>query len=1102
MHRIVLLLLLIVPVHLLANPTLFPMADLDRWGYINAQGEWVIEPSFAWTTPFREERAAVSDDGVCWRFITPQGAAAFEPQFCRTGWPSTTLETGQILPQAATGYFSEGLVPVLDEGSVAYANREGVVSIRGAFSAAYPFAEGRGRIRTREHIYGFVDRDGALVIPAIYEDALDFSEGLAAVAIRDANGQRRWGYIDREGAWAIEPQLYRAHPFSDGLAAFEADPASHRDGHYAAAGYLDPTGAIAIKPRFRSAGPFRDGLAPVRDGRHHGYIDKDEKLVIPARYETAQPFAEGLAAVKDERGWHFIDTAGQRAFAHPMLEAVRELGPFSDGLARAVFNLRAAGVSMTQGAGDYKVFGNAYYGYFNRDGELVAVPSESQRASMLARVEAAEMAAAEAQARAEQAREAERNAALAACADEIVYGDPEFTNVLEFSFKGKVRRLHFEAMEVEQVRGRYDIRVPRIVIGHPERHGWVNAGPASASLSLGAMGGSRQGSPVGIHLVLEPGKTRMSDQAELLSFVLPSLDCLQEAPGFPSLADLLSGRRSDFEFVWAKPDEGAWLTFESRLKAADATLRLAVSSPARRPPADAVAAAAAYLDQNAVEARGLVYAELDVIHVEPALTRGQAQSAVRSPFTLPLPANGNRLARLLGDTAEVYEYRVLETDLIVVDQHRITAEAGERDDRRIFDVPVNPLGVPLDDLELGAATRVDRFVISRVSHSALPPLRLVPELATETPRRPALLALDALPSTLPVVQLARIEPHAVTLSDGRERVRIGMRSTTLDGRTLLEHVQEWGAPPVPAAPGAEAQIVEQLGVSAYAALQTLFAEELDWPPFWVTEDERTAFLDWITPLFTAMGIPTEDLQSSRTADEAFERIDALMDTHLGASLLESAFQVFENQNTNDEAATQTASARPTVLSDPETGRPVLRSERLATERDELTLDIAVMYELPTLRLEARNDLQGADALELSLPEGLFDAHQALSLIPFLPLAEGARQTLYLFDIAAYQRVQASNRGTDYTAHLQPRVSRLSLVLEGHDTLQSAAQDTPVLRVRATLLGSMPPPLGQLLVERPTLDEEGAQVFELLVSAEAPHHLLRIRMGHQELRGSP
>jgi hypothetical protein len=362
-----------------------------------------------------------------------------------------------------------------------------------------------------------------------------------------------------------------------------------------------------------------------------------------------------------------------------------------------------------------------------------------------------------------------------------------------------------------------------------------------------------------------------------------------------------------------------------------------------------------------------------------------------------------------------------------------------------------------------------------------------------------MLTLDALPKTLPPVRLARLEPHAVTLSDGRERVRIAMHSVTVDGRVLLEHVQAWDAAPMPVPPEAEAEIIEQIGAEAHEALQTLFAEELDWPPFWTTEDERASFLDWITPLFVAMDIPTDGLQTIREAEDAF----VLMDDHLGPSLVDLAFLVFENEHFDDATGSATADGvltGPIVLIDPETGRPVIRTERLIAESDDLTLDIEVVYGGPLLGLKAHNEEQGDDALQLSLPEGLFDAHQVLSLIPFLHLAENEPQTLYLFDLAGYQRVQGSNTGTFYTAHLEPRASRLSLSLEGRETLQSAEKDTPVLRVRATVLGSMPAPLGRLLVERPTLDEEGAQVFELLVRAEAPHHLLRIRVGDQELRG--
>lgn len=698
---------------------------------------------------------------------------------------------------------------------------------------------------------------------------------------------------------------------------------------------------------------------------------------------------------------------------------------------------------------------------------------------------------------AEDSEQIEGQAAPMACAEEVVYGDPEFANLLEYSFEGKQRRLHFEAMEVVQNRGSYDVRVPRVIRGSPSRAGWINAGPASASLSLGAAGGTRQGSPVGLHVVIDPGETFASNQVQLRSLVLPSLDCLQEMPGFPSMSELFSGRDSDFTYTWGKRGEGPWLTLESQLKEGDATLRLQISTPAARRAANAAPAAAAYLAQGAVEADGLVYAALDVIHVEPVSSR--SQGTVKRPFTLPLPAAGKRLARLAGDYAEVYEYQVLESDLVVVDQHRIEPAQGARDPGSIFELPPNPLGGSLDDVVLDASTRLDRFVISRVSPGALPPLRLEVDATAQRPQRPAMLALHELPPSLPTLNLARLEPHAFTLTDGGERVRLTMRSTIVGGREFLECVEDPDAPPAAVPAGAEARIVEQIGAGEYQALQALFAGEGDWPPYWQNDAERQAFLSWITPLFIAMDIPTGDLQTIREAEDA----SALVDGHFGVPLVDLAYLIFQNREFANRSETDTADAAPpgpSVVIDPDTARPLSRREHLVSEKDDLTLDIAVAYGDSGARLQAQNEVQGTDVLDLPLPPGVFDASQVLSLIPFIPLADGERRTLYMLDLVGQQRVRSSSTESLHTAHIVPYVSRLTLELDGRETLPVAEGDIPVLRVRGTLVGLLPPPLRRLLVAWPPLDAEGAQVFELLLRATAPHHLLRIRVGDQEIAG--
>jgi hypothetical protein len=78
--------------------------------------------------------------------------------------------------------------------------------------------------------YGYIDKTGALVIPAKLDRAMKFSEGLAP-----ARADKLHGYIDRSGAWAIPPRFAWVRAFSQGL-AWVGEP-GQRGGSY-----IDATG--------------------------------------------------------------------------------------------------------------------------------------------------------------------------------------------------------------------------------------------------------------------------------------------------------------------------------------------------------------------------------------------------------------------------------------------------------------------------------------------------------------------------------------------------------------------------------------------------------------------------------------------------------------------------------------------------------------------------------------------------------------------------------------------------------------------------------------------------------------------------------------------
>ena len=114
--------------------------------------------------------------------------------------------------------------------------------------------------------YGYIDSKGKIVVQPQFDEADEFSEGLAPIRIGD-----KWGYIDPTSRIVIPPQYARAGEFSEGLAAVGV-PGSK-------VGYMDRAQRIVIQPQFDKGWPFVNGLARVKIGKKIGYIDKKGNYV-------------------------------------------------------------------------------------------------------------------------------------------------------------------------------------------------------------------------------------------------------------------------------------------------------------------------------------------------------------------------------------------------------------------------------------------------------------------------------------------------------------------------------------------------------------------------------------------------------------------------------------------------------------------------------------------------------------------------------------------------------------------------------------------------------------------------------------------------------
>ena len=250
-------------------PNLGLIGNPGKWGYIDRMGKLAIPLRFTHAEDFSEELAAVTDSDRS-GFIDHSGKMVFE------------------VPLDVTLGFHEGVVGVSYRGDVTYFDRSGkkISPPIDYGPRSYSFSEGLVPVATKGK-WGFMDKTGKLVIAAQFEDAGNFSEGLAPVKIKgelvwcpaDERGNRegstmRYGFVDKSGKLAIPARFESAEPFSEGLAAI------HNCDQFF---FIDKTGKTVIPANFKYASSFSGGLARVSilssETLLEGYIDKTGKIV-------------------------------------------------------------------------------------------------------------------------------------------------------------------------------------------------------------------------------------------------------------------------------------------------------------------------------------------------------------------------------------------------------------------------------------------------------------------------------------------------------------------------------------------------------------------------------------------------------------------------------------------------------------------------------------------------------------------------------------------------------------------------------------------------------------------------------------------------------
>jgi hypothetical protein len=356
------------------------------WGFIDKQGHVEVDFTFKKVGDFKHGLAwATAGEGV--GYIDPTGEFAIPARYEKAhdfdGGIARVVKGGEYGLIGINGQFllrpRFAEIKAFNEYGLAVArpsknnlrysliNRQGELVGKLQFKEIQPFSEGFAAVKLKEH-YGYVDLAGKLVIPDIYTQASAFSEGLAAVQKDGA-----CGYINPRGEQVIPLEYSKCLDFNAGRAVVYKGIRK--------AGLLDREGKLLIEPGLDRLLNFQEGRGLVRDEKYRFYYITEQAHSYHAYYQEATEFKHGVAVVQVNGKWGIINQKGIEIIP-PKYDKIES---FQDGYAkvriqgfRGLASLNGELIVQPDyeyisyaGEGLFRVEQGDMVGYFDRDGQWV-----------------------------------------------------------------------------------------------------------------------------------------------------------------------------------------------------------------------------------------------------------------------------------------------------------------------------------------------------------------------------------------------------------------------------------------------------------------------------------------------------------------------------------------------------------------------------------------------------------------------------------------------------------------------------------------------------------------------------------------------------------
>lgn len=271
------------------------LSVFEKHGYIDTTGKFIIKPQFDDATAFIDDRAWVLVNGK-WGLIDKEGTFVINPTY------KEVKHIFKIYNQWGPEFYYRYLIKIINsskvnnnnlrwvllDGKWGLVNKNGKTLIPHIFSDVKNISEGFTWVKQKEY-WGLVDSLGNYIVkpdernPLIYATNAtfklfsEFHDGLMKYQSRDVVG-----FVDYNLNTIIPAQYDKASDFKNGLACV------YQDGY---CGVIDLKGRVIIPINYREIVICDNDLFPVKDDNGDwGYINLKNEWVIKPQFKNVTPF--------------------------------------------------------------------------------------------------------------------------------------------------------------------------------------------------------------------------------------------------------------------------------------------------------------------------------------------------------------------------------------------------------------------------------------------------------------------------------------------------------------------------------------------------------------------------------------------------------------------------------------------------------------------------------------------------------------------------------------------------------------------------------------------------------------------------------------------